>query len=443
MPYFLIGDFRSGLDVRKSSLTAEAGTLQSFVNGHVTRGGEVEKRKEFTDTGDLLAATHSLVAARGGGVPGLFVFGSVASPGGLPAGVTYQRLQHPDGTSSMTGVAASTLFDGRPYVVADFEDGSQFHYYDGALVLDWGAGIVRSAMSSNDLIAEHIRQLIDANDSYTATRSGAQVTVVGPIGVNYTATGEASNVAGGVDDQVITVVELEEPIAQVLATQAVGEFAILEGSDDGGVANYIDKVRVDVGGVFTELISGPVAFSTSPELTGLAVITAINAGTGTHGYTAITRYGRVFVYAPVSAGASANGRIIEVTAKGDVILYDGRFAITGGTSGAGNELVNVAVNGANVMSAAVPWGTSDSATASSVASNIRAFASSPKMNARAVGNTVFISPEKIRSNDAVTFNVNVTTGGNVTSGAGSPPPVVDQYPDYSDYEPPVGEQQEE
>lgn len=429
MPYFLISDFRSGLDVRKSPWTAEAGTLQAFVDGHVTRGGEIEKRKEFTDEGDLLAATHSLVAARAGSTArGLVVFGSAAAPS-LPAGVTYQRLQHPDGTGEMSGVAAMTLFDGRPYVVADFDDGSQFHFYDGALVTDWGAGVVRAAMTTNAQIAEHLRQLIDADANYSATRVGSTITVTGPAGTNYSVATETSNVAGGTNDQTLTYTELVAPVAPVAEVVAFAEFAIIEGSV--GAANYIDKVRVDVGGVFTDLISTTVPYNTSPELTALDVVTAINAGTGTHGYSASTRYGKVYVYAPASVGATANGRVIEVTAKGDVVLYDGRFAITGGSAGAGNELIMVKVNGANVMSAAVAWATSDSATATAVAANIVAFASSPKMNARAVGSTVYISPEKIRSDDAVSYTVNVSTGGDVTSGAGDTPPIEGQYPDYS------------
>lgn len=430
MPYFLVSDFRGGLDVRKSPWTAEAGTLQEFTDGHITRGGEIEKRKEFTDEGDLLAATYSLVAARAGSsARGLVVFGSAAAPS-LPAGVTYQRLQHPDGIASMSGVAAMTLFDGKPYVVADFDDGSQFHYYDGAIVTDWGAGIVRHAMTTNDQIAEHLRSIIDADANYTATRVGDQITVTGPAGTDYTVSTETVNVAGGVNDQVLTYAELVEPIVPVAETVAFAEFSILEGSVNA--ANYIDTVRVDVAGVFTELIVNNVPYNTSPELTALDVVTEINANTGTHGYSAVTRYGKVYIYAPAGAGAVANGRVLEVTAKGDVILYSGKFAITGGSSGASNELIMVKVNGADVMSAAVAWATSDSATATAVAANIVAYASSPKMNARAVGNNIYISPEKIRSDDAITYTVNVTTGGDVTTGGGSDPPIIDQYPDYSD-----------
>lgn len=440
MPYFLISDFKDGLDVRKSPWTSQAGSLQQLDNAHITRGGEIEKRKEFTGLGDLLAATQALAAAKVGGAErGLVVFGSDPAPS-LPAGVTYQRLQHPDGGVDMTGVAALTLFSGAPYVVADFADGSQWHFYDGALVTDWGAGIVRSSMSTNSSIAEHLRGLIDADASYAATRSGAQITVTGSLGVDYAVSSETSNVAGGVNDQSITITELEAPIAPVAGKAAVAEFAILEGTDDGGVSNYISAVRVDINGVFTELISANVAYVTSPELTAVALVSAINAGTGTHGYAASTKYGRVFIYAETNDGDSANGRVLEVSAYGNVILYSGSFAVTGGTNAGGNELTMVRVNGANIMSAAVAWATSDAATAAAIASNIVAFASSPKYNAKAVGNTVYVSPQKIRSDDSPQIAMSVVTGGDVTVGSGATPPVQDQAGgDYGSYEPPARE----
>ena len=47
MAYLKIEDFRSGLDARKYKLALPAGTLTGLVNGHITQGGEIEKRKAF------------------------------------------------------------------------------------------------------------------------------------------------------------------------------------------------------------------------------------------------------------------------------------------------------------------------------------------------------------------------------------------------------------
>lgn len=257
------------------------------------------------------------------------------------------------------------------------------------------------------------------------------------MGVDYAVSTETAN-GGATNNQALSVNELLSPVAAVAGQPAIAEFAIMVG--ENGASNYIDQVRVDVGGVFTDLISSPVLFNTTPELTALDVVNAINAGSGTHNYTASTKYGKVFVYAQTSLGASANGRIIEVTAKGAICLYNGSFSITSGTSGAGNELISVKVNGLEVTSAPVAWATSNSATAAAVAANIRAYASSPKINAVALGNTVYLSPEKIRSNDPVTLSVQVTGAGDVGSGTGAPTPVENQYPDYGNTNPRSPEQ---
>lgn len=435
MAYFLCQDFSSGLDVRKSPWTSATGTLQQLDDGHITRGGEIEKRKAFDDLGDLLAATHSLASAKTGSadVPSLMVFGDAAAPVGLPAGVIYQRLQHPDGGIAMVDVVDYTLYDGKAYVVADYADGSQWHFYDGVLVTDWGAGEVRASMTTNDLIAEHLKQLIDASSSYSATRTGPNIFVTGLAGVDYTVATETVD-GGGNNDQALSSNELVAASAAVTGAKAIAEFAIFMG--EVGVGNYIDQVRVDAGGVFTDLLSASVPFNTTAELTALDVTNAINAGNALHGHIASTKYGKVFIGAPASLGASANGRILEVTAKGKVLLANGKFSVTGGPAAAGNEISSVSVNGAAITSAAVLWATSDSATAAAVAANINAFASSPKMNAVALGNTVYIAPEKVRSNDATSLSFAVVAIGNVSASNGASAPVEADYPDYPDPSPP-------
>ncbi len=47
MPYEFVKDFRLGLDSRKFFLSSPAGSLTALINGHVTQGGELEKRKAF------------------------------------------------------------------------------------------------------------------------------------------------------------------------------------------------------------------------------------------------------------------------------------------------------------------------------------------------------------------------------------------------------------
>jgi hypothetical protein len=45
--YYEIANFQSGMDLRKSQLTAPAGSLRLLQNAHITSGGEIEKRAAF------------------------------------------------------------------------------------------------------------------------------------------------------------------------------------------------------------------------------------------------------------------------------------------------------------------------------------------------------------------------------------------------------------
>jgi hypothetical protein len=79
--YLLIENFNAGMDSRRMALTAKPGTLQEAINCHVTRGGEIEKRKAFVPITTFPKSgstplTFGLHAANGQ----LWTFGSTASP---------------------------------------------------------------------------------------------------------------------------------------------------------------------------------------------------------------------------------------------------------------------------------------------------------------------------------------------------------------------------
>lgn len=62
MPYFTITDFAAGLDLRRSTLTAPAGTLRKLLNAHVNAGGEIEKRFAFASFATVGANTRGLAS---------------------------------------------------------------------------------------------------------------------------------------------------------------------------------------------------------------------------------------------------------------------------------------------------------------------------------------------------------------------------------------------
>jgi hypothetical protein len=65
MPYLVVSDFSAGLDLRKSAVTAPAGTLRELVNAHITPGGEIEKRKAFAEKSQLPSDCFGLAFVRG------------------------------------------------------------------------------------------------------------------------------------------------------------------------------------------------------------------------------------------------------------------------------------------------------------------------------------------------------------------------------------------
>jgi hypothetical protein len=135
MPYYMIEDFRSGLDSRRMPVLSVPGSLLELTNAHINRGGEIEKRLAFVKQVDLPADTFGLVAI--GSV--LYTFGSVESvsfPSNAPSNLVYQRLQAPGG-QNMVKVLRATAFKNRPYVIAQYDDGAIYHFYDGQLHLEF------------------------------------------------------------------------------------------------------------------------------------------------------------------------------------------------------------------------------------------------------------------------------------------------------------------
>lgn len=134
MPYVHVEDFRGGMNRQRMSAFAVPGTAYLISNGHLNRGGEIEKRYTFLSTYSLPADTHGLQAAG----DSLYVFGHQPDPG-MPAGVTYQRLAHPSG-EGMSRIIATDVFDGLIYAIAEYADDSIHHFYDGVRIGDWDGG---------------------------------------------------------------------------------------------------------------------------------------------------------------------------------------------------------------------------------------------------------------------------------------------------------------
>ncbi|WLB24960.1 hypothetical protein QIH85_24065 [Bradyrhizobium japonicum] len=130
MPYFTITDFAAGLDLRRSSLTAPAGTLRSLRNGHITPGGEIEKRMAFVKVKTVDPNTKGLVSVN----QKLYVFGpngpGVVEPTGI-WDVGTLKLETP----TVFEIVDYDLFDNKVFAVAWIDGaGNTKRFYDGANV---------------------------------------------------------------------------------------------------------------------------------------------------------------------------------------------------------------------------------------------------------------------------------------------------------------------
>lgn len=139
MPYISIESFAGGVDRSRPRYVGIPGSLWSGINGHISRGGDFEKRKAFTEFA-LCPAGKTVGLAKTS--IGITVFGSVdPATITIPTGVAYQRLQHPtDPTRTVAKIVSWDLYNGKIYAVAKFDNGDVFHYYDGGQVTDWNAG---------------------------------------------------------------------------------------------------------------------------------------------------------------------------------------------------------------------------------------------------------------------------------------------------------------
>lgn len=138
MAYVLVDNFSLGVDRSRPRYVGPNGSLWSGINGHLTRGGDFEKRKAFQ-------ATYALPPGQTAGLAkttaGIFVFGNSAGVSGMPAGVNYQQLAHPtDPALAISSIQSWDLFQGKLYVIAKFVNGDLRHYYDGVNIVDWNMG---------------------------------------------------------------------------------------------------------------------------------------------------------------------------------------------------------------------------------------------------------------------------------------------------------------
>ena len=423
MAYLVVENFSAGLDTRKHPLTAKAGTLQTLKNAHISRGGEIEKRKAFKEFGTYLPpGTFGMEASS----DTIFVFGSseksIVDPL-MPAGITYQQLTHPDGiyASYMTGVVYSTLYGGKPFVIAKFQDGSIYPYFDGQIIGDFVNGVVRSSMLNSAGVASHMAAVINAyGEGYSATVSGSTVTVTGQAGVEWKATATTDS---PVTATIATIQQSKSAVSEVTSS---GSFVVTGGSESikaSMTRNYLVNLSATtipgITGIYSNgvnllgtLSAGYITYNTPSLPTGPTWTTAqqrlaytiayhINAHTPVSGFSALYNYGTVAgggftIQSPTLNSSLFNGQEVWIEFDADPTgtpylaelittstittspYNPGRYYAKTGTLAGGtiNAITSVKVDGVEVMDQHVYWTSSNSATMTALAAQINTFTSS-------------------------------------------------------------------
>lgn len=231
MPYIYITSFKGGLDSRRSPLTTTQGSMLTAKNGHITRGGEFEKRKAFAPRFDLPVGTFGMHAASGR----IYVFGSTAQgslPSAIPNGVTYQQLVSPTG-SNMVEVVSSESFNGLPYVVARYDDGNVYRFYNGTRSIEWDgiAPVVTSMATLGTSIASLVNDDPDVGAAYTQVGTANIITITGSANNDDFSISVSVLNGGSVNDSTISYVVLQPAtvsLPKIVEVQLGGTYEITD-----------------------------------------------------------------------------------------------------------------------------------------------------------------------------------------------------------------------
>ena len=315
MTYFQVENFRLGMDRRRvNRAAAEAGSCWLLKNAHITRGGDIERHKKFVSTFTIPSGTKGMLAIKST----IYVFGAGSNPG-VPAGLTYQRLLHPaDASATIASILDARASDGKPYVIAEFDDGNVFHYYDGARVTEWDD--LAETIGTNNAVASALAARVNNDNAVTAVAVDNVVTITGDdVNTAFTLTRTVTN----------------KGLPAATAVAATATVQITGGTNDTGV-NTVSSITVND----VEILDTAVDWATSDNETATAVATQINTFNSTPEYTAVAAGGVVTITA-ADAGADANTLAIDVTVTGDVTV-DAEAAMTGGVDTITDPVITLA-----------------------------------------------------------------------------------------------------
>lgn len=349
-----VREFTGGLDSRRMPETTAGGVLIEAVDGHITRGGEFEKRAAFVKEYELPEGTIGLAYTR----LGIDVFGSDAEPQGMPLGVTYMRLPHPGESSELIDVPSFDQYGGRLYAVGVFADGSRQHYYGDVLVEDWFDGRASAAFTVSAGGAQPAVAAVGSFQITGGTLGGGneitdiQVNSVSVIGSPVGHTGDDDTTAAAVaaeinshtsspDYQAYSVGPTVYIQAAVAGTAANGRAIVvtpdgdvtvdeelaLAGGIDAGVS-VLNSIQVNGVGIMLS----PVEWAASNENTAALIVDAINSSASSPEYTAVANGAQVTILASASGDVINGAAVLFGTALGFGVTPSSGLTMSGGVN---------------------------------------------------------------------------------------------------------------
>jgi hypothetical protein len=137
--YYVVEDFKAGMDLRKSAVTAPAGTLRLLRNAVITPGAEIEKRMAFVPWRSWQGDDPVLGMVSRNGKTYLVVPGAsgIVEPVGDTVG--YVRIPNPTG-KTLAELIDWDLFDSKFFLVVKDSTGATYGYFDQVQVTDAGFG---------------------------------------------------------------------------------------------------------------------------------------------------------------------------------------------------------------------------------------------------------------------------------------------------------------
>lgn len=351
MSYFVIEDFKAGLDTRRMAVSSVPGSLLNLTNAHITRGGEIEKRPAFVPVSALPANTFGLSSVG----TNMYIFGSIAAPSlsaDAPANLTYQKLDHPSGLA-MTRVLHVNGFTGLPYVIAQYSDGSVWHFYNGTRITAWNDGRARASFnvtggtaggtyatasfavtgginSDSDQISQ-IRldnvPLLSAPVQHNGNNASTAAAIAAAIN-SFTGNPDFTASAVGTTVTITSTVAGSSLNGMVLSIQKTGTFTVgslvnLAGGVDNAVA------VITVGGV--RVTGDAVLHTGNNNETAALIAAAINDYPSSPDYFATAVGNKVNIVA-VDGGTAANGRLVSIVNTGNATTSVTSATMAGGAA---------------------------------------------------------------------------------------------------------------